>query len=363
MSEEPRKVSLRPGLDAAAAAHDGALGEDDRNTLAGFAAARRVVLHRQQVRVAAGRRLDLLAELVGIGDFVDQPELLGALGAVGRAVDDQPHCLSGQLASRGDGLDELAIIDVEHGLDRLARGRGVLGLGVGFAGALVGPDVAKRRFDAQLVESAAKKRRVGPQTEQVELAGRSERDRFTGGGEVISERPVAALAGGFEIALGELACRAQALELAAQLLRFRQPESGILDVHRHATHPRIGARGAERAIERRDRGRRLVTRQRQLGGGVLDDRAVEAPDQHARSAAVEAPAGEQDAGHGGSQRHEREDGEDDEEFFHGMPGATRGGRPRWAPQGPSYSGLVATGGRRGPWRRGNRSAGIRVAKE
>src|SRR6202035_1118086 len=111
--------------------------------------------------------------------------------------------------------------------------------------ALVLADVVEVGLDLQLVEGALQERVVAVEAQQVELTGRRHADLAAGGGEVVAEGAVAALAGGLQVALDELAGGLERQELAPQLLRLGEAEVGLVDVDGDPAHPAVLPGGAE----------------------------------------------------------------------------------------------------------------------
>ncbi len=257
------------GVPAAAAADDGALGEEHGDALAAremAARAARVVEEIDALGILPGAVTDLVeavAELVRIGELVDQALLEGLRGGDGRGVHPGPHRLGIALARGRDPVDDLVEEAVEQGVERDLRGRRMADLGEDLGGALELAGGQEARLDAELLEPAAQEETVGVEAKQVDLARRGERERRAGRGEVVLERAVAAFAGGLEKAVHGLPGLVELGDLAAKLLRLGQAEGGVLDVERDADHGRIGAGGEKSAVEQGERGLLLGIQERQ----------------------------------------------------------------------------------------------------
>ncbi len=247
----------RPGVDAAAAADDRALGEEHRQPAAPAGSAAGVLARSDERRLGACQLLEVRLELVGEGNLVDQPGGQRLVGTERCAVDQRPHRARLELAVSGYGADDLLVEVVEDRLELLARRRRVAVAGEGFAGVLVLAGGGELGLDPQLVQGAAQEDAVGVEAQQVDVAGRRQRDAVAGRDQVVGQRAVAALAGGLEIALDELAGRGRPGQQAPQLLRLAEPEAGALDVERHAGGRAVVARPLEGAEERSEAERRM----------------------------------------------------------------------------------------------------------
>lgn len=293
MSSEPRKDSFA-NESPAAAAHDGALGEEHGDALA----AREVAAHTARVVEeidalgilpgAVAERVEAVAELVRVGELVDQAPLEGLSGRDGRGVHPGPDRLGIALARGRDPVDDLVEEAVEQGVERDLRGRRMADFGEDLGGALELAGGQEARLDAQLLEPATQEETVSVEAKQVDLARRGKGERRAGRGEVVLERPVAAFAGRLEKAVDGLAGLVELGDLAAKLLRLGQAEGGVLNVERDADHGRIGAGGEKAAVKQGERGLLLGIQERQGGlEGLFAQRPVEGESEDL----VAAPAG------------------------------------------------------------------------
>ncbi len=164
-----------------------------------------------------------------------------------RAAIDQPgDGWSIEPTALAQALRELVVERAGEQFQQFAVRRRHLGFGEGVVEGLVGAPAVAARQDAQLVEKAARQRRLQEQAGQAQGARGLQLDPLERAGQIVAAVARAELAEAVGVGHGQLALGAKPGHGVAQLLQLGKARSLAVQAHQESRDARVGARPIER---------------------------------------------------------------------------------------------------------------------